>query len=175
MGLKTTGSVPNGARVRSLCIDNIELWQVRVELETQPITLISASIARVIPLSCSRKARRIVIRKTTTYYFRHPVDVDTIFDKSIRIKLVWVVEGKDFSDTISNSTNRPERVITSWELLLFSRDNTRQGRSSNSRKYLLREGGEKVSLRESRTESHKIQATLRIYLLISYVYTHVNI
>ena len=50
---------------------------------------------------------------------------------------MWVVEGKDFSDTISNSTNRPERVITSWELLLFSRDIKRQGGSSTSRKGLI--------------------------------------
>ena len=55
---------------------------MRVELETQPITpiSISASIARVTPLNWSREAQRIIISFEKKYYFRRPVDVDTIFE-----------------------------------------------------------------------------------------------
>ena len=152
-------------------------WQVRVELETQPLTLISASIARVIPLSWSHEARRIIRRKTTSHYFRRLVDVDTIFEKSIRTRLVWVVEGKSFSDTISNSTNRPERVITSWELLLFSRDITRQGGSSNSREYLLREGKIEKRSHYKKVELNLTRFGLRTsygFIYLSLTYIHVN-
>ena len=150
-------------------------WQVRVELETHPLTLISASIARVIPLSWSHEARRIIRRKTTSHYFRRLVDVDTIFEKSIRTRLVWVVEGKSFSDTISNSTNRErDNLLGTTPFLAWHLETG--GKFKFERVPLTR--------RENRERSHyeKVELNLTrfglrtsyVFIYLSLTYIHVN-
>ena len=85
-----------------------------------------------------------------------------------------MVEGKDFSDTISNSTNRPERVITSWELLLFLRDITR--RFKFEKVPLMRREMEKRS-RYEKVELNLTRFGLRtsyVFIYLSLTYIHVN-